>query len=231
MNDRFILRRANDTDDITLAELNRKTFLETYIDHLNIPLCEHDIESYFQTSVSSKIFADQIQDPQQAVWIVQDKTNGEYVAFASVGVCRIVHPDVDVNDDGEIYRIYTQRDRQGYGIGQWLMTVALLWLEERFPGRSVWLGIAANNLTALNFYKHYNFNIVNNRDYEVGKFKIHSFIMRRESSIEWQVTLVAPTRLIRDWICYCRQVGFFSHRSLQNDHFRRTASRWWRWWR
>ena len=67
MNDQFILRRANDTDDLTVAELNRKSFLETYIDHLNIAFCDQDIESYFQTSVNPKAFADKIQDPQQAV--------------------------------------------------------------------------------------------------------------------------------------------------------------------
>ena len=79
---------------------------------------------------------------------------------------------------------YIRRDRQGYGIGQWLMRVALSWLEERFPERPIWLGPASNSLKTLNFYEHDNFTIVGNRDYQVGKCKIPSFIVQRESSFK-----------------------------------------------
>ena len=37
--------------------------------------------------------------------MVEDKTNGEYVAFANVGVCELVHPDAHLNEDTEIYRV------------------------------------------------------------------------------------------------------------------------------
>ncbi|CAF4061282.1 unnamed protein product [Adineta steineri] len=183
MDNRFILRRAIDTDNVTLAELNQQTFIEAYVEDLAIPFSEEQLQSYFRTSVSPQYFAKKIADSQQSIWVVEDKTSGELVAFANVGRCEIFHPESRIDEDGEIYRLYVRRNYQGYGLGRWLMNVILSWFEEQYPRRPIWLGVWIGNLKAQNLYKHYNFYIVGDREFDVGGYKCHSKIMRRDSSL------------------------------------------------
>ncbi|CAF1097801.1 unnamed protein product [Adineta steineri] len=54
--------------------------------------------------------------------------------------------------------------------------------KKQFPGRPIWLGVWSGNLKGQEFHKKYNFHKVDERYYQVGKFKRHSFVMRRDSS-------------------------------------------------
>ncbi|CAF2616062.1 unnamed protein product [Rotaria sp. Silwood2] len=181
MDHRFILRRAVDTDNIALSQLNQHAFRETFIDGFTIPIGEDNLQSYFRTSVSPEAHAKKIADPQQATWIIIDKTNNEFVAFTNAGPCTLSHPDVRAGEDAELHRIYVRRDRQGYGLGQWLMNVALSWLEERFPGRPIWVTVWSGNSKAQKLFKNYNFNKVDNYSYKLGEYNAENIIMRRES--------------------------------------------------
>ena len=182
MDNRFGLRHATDADDVALSQFNQQVIRETFVDGFAVPFDENDLESYFRKTVSPELFANKITDPQQEIWLVEDKTTNEFVAFANVGPCSIPHPDVSVREDGELYRLYVRRDRQGYELGQTLMNVALSWLEERFAGRPIWLDVWSGNLKAQKFYTYYNFKKVGEYYYTVGKYKSLQFFMRRESS-------------------------------------------------
>ena len=121
----FILRRAIASDNVSLSELNQQTFLETYVYGYNTPYGKEDIKNYFRSSVSPQSFADNIADHQQATWIIEDKTNGKSVAFASAGPCKISLPKIEPDKDGELYRLYILRDYQEDGLGHCLMKVSL----------------------------------------------------------------------------------------------------------
>jgi ribosomal protein S18 acetylase RimI-like enzyme len=182
MDKRFVIRRAIDTDNVLLAELNQKTFRETYIDDSDIVYDEKDLKDYFRTSVSPESFAKKIEDPKQAIWIIQNKINGQFAAFANTGPCRLSFKDIDKDKDGQFYRLYILRDYQDYGLGHFLMKVALVWIEEQFPNRPIWLGVWTENLKAQEFHKQYNFKKVGEGFYQIGNYQRPSFIMRRESS-------------------------------------------------
>ncbi|CAF3700768.1 unnamed protein product [Adineta steineri] len=182
IDNQFRLRRAVDTDNVPLAQLNQQSFFETYVDDCDTPYSKDDIKKYFRTSVSPETFADKIADSKQAIWIVEDKTNDEIVAFANAGPYNMPLSNVQAENDGQFYRLYIQRDYQDYGLGHCLMKVALSWLEKQFPGRPIWLGVWSGNLKGQEFHKKYNFHKVDERYYQVGKFKRHSFVMRRDSS-------------------------------------------------
>lgn len=184
MHSQFLLRRAIDTDNIALAQLNQQTFLETYIDEFAIPIGQDDIDSHFHHTINPEIFAYKIADRRQAIWVIEDKIAAKLIAFANVGPCFLPHPDVRAGEDGEIDRIYVRRDQQGYGLGQSLMNVILPWFEENFPGRPVWLGVWAGNMKARKFYERYHFKTVGDRDYKVGDYIFNSVIMRRENFLE-----------------------------------------------
>ncbi|CAF3765508.1 unnamed protein product [Rotaria magnacalcarata] len=158
MTERFLLHRALDTDDVALSQLSQQTFLETYVEDFSIPYRKHDIEAYFRSSKSPEWFAGKIVDPLQATWVVEDKISDELVAFAIAGPCKLSHPDVCLGEDGDLQFLYVRRDRRSHGLGQQLMNTALLWLEERFKGRPIWLGVWSGNLKAQKFYMHYDFS-------------------------------------------------------------------------
>lgn len=181
MDDRFLLRRALNTDSVSLSELSQQTFRETYVEDLVIPYSKQDLESYFRSSKSPQSYASKITDSLQATWVVEDKDNHELVAFAIVCPCKLPHPDVHSGEDGELQFLYVRRDRRSHGLGQRLMNVALLWLEEQFTGRPVWLGVLSCNLKAHKFYRHYGFSQVGDYYSSVGEWKQHEFIMRREN--------------------------------------------------
>ena len=185
MDTRFVLRCANHSDIDALCQLHQKTFRETYIEDLAIPYPDKDIESYFRSFASPEYFAGNLNDPQRAIWMVEDKTNGELIAFASIGLCdgdEIPHPDVCPNKDGAINLFYVLRDRRSHGFGQQLMTVILPWSEEHFPTRPIWLTVCAKNFRALKFYQHCGFSKVGDFKYAVGEWKDDEFILKRSSS-------------------------------------------------
>ena len=178
---RFILRRAIANDNVSLSQLNRQTFLETYVYGSNTPYGKDDIKNYFRSSVSPQSFADDIADPQQATWIVEDKIKAKPVAFANAGPCTMSLPEIQPEKDGELYRLYILRDYQDDGLGDCLMKVSLSWLEKQFPGRPIWLGVWSGNSNAQSFHQQYNFKKVGERYYQIGEYKRHSFIMRRDN--------------------------------------------------
>ena len=181
MGDRFLLRRALNTDSVTLSQLSQHTFQETYVEDLAIPYPEQDLGYYFRSSKSPEWYASKIADPLQATWVVEDKTSHELVAFAIACPCKLPHPDVCSREDGELQFLYVRRDRRSHGLGQRLMNVALLWLEEQFTGRPVWLSVLSCNLKAHKLYTYYGFSQVGDYYSSVGEWKQHEFIMRREN--------------------------------------------------
>jgi ribosomal protein S18 acetylase RimI-like enzyme len=184
MDNQFIIRRADTTDIEALSALRQKTFRETFVEDFSIPYPENDLDSYFRSSASPESFAKKIHDPQRAVWVIEDKTNDELVAYTVVGPCNIddiPHPDVCSNKDAEIYSLYIRRDRQNRGFGQQLMNILLSWLEEHYPGRPIWLNVWSGNFKAQKFYGYYGFKKVGEFDYLVGEWKDREFIMKRQT--------------------------------------------------
>lgn len=184
MDNQFVLRRADITDIEALSQICQQTFRETFMEDFLIPYPEQDLENYFRSSTSPESFAKKINNPKQAVWLIEDRTNGELVAYAVAGPCTIddiPHPDVCSNEDGLINRLYVRRHQQSSGFGQQLMNVILPWFEEQYPGKPIWLSVWSGNLKAQKFYRHYGFRKVGDFDYCVGEWKDHEFIMKRDS--------------------------------------------------
>ncbi len=184
MDNQFVIRRADITDIEALSELRQKTFRETFEEDLSITFPKNDLDSFLRSSGSPEIFGKTIHDPQQAVWVIEDKTNGELVAFTVVGPCNIddiPHPDVCSNKDAAIYSLFIRRDLQNREFGQQLMDILLPWLDEQYPERPIWLNVWPGNFKAQKFYAHYGFKKVGECDYLVGEWKDREFIMKRQT--------------------------------------------------
>jgi ribosomal protein S18 acetylase RimI-like enzyme len=186
MDNQFVLRRAVMNDIKALSELRQKTFRETFLEDFSIPYPEKDLDTFLRSSSSPESFAENIHDPKGAIWVIEDKTNSELVAFVMAGPCyddEIPHPDVCSDKDAELNRLYVRRDLQSHGFGQQLMNVILPWLEEHYPARPIWLTVWSRNFKAQKFYNHYGFSKVGEFDYCVGEWKDLEFIMKRQTNI------------------------------------------------
>jgi diamine N-acetyltransferase len=180
MSNRIVLRRATLDDADQLAALCQKTFRETFVEDFTIPYPAEDLDDYFRSAASTEAFAKKIADLRRAAWVIEDQDTKKLLAYALAGPCDdIPHPQVQSNIDGEISRLYVQRDQQGHGYGQQLMNLILRWLDEHYPQRPIWLSVWSKNLKAQKFDENYGFSIVGHYDYPVGQWKDHEFIMRR----------------------------------------------------
>ncbi|CAF3561188.1 unnamed protein product [Rotaria sp. Silwood1] len=107
MNEQFFLRRDGISDINALPQLSEKTFRETFTEDFSIAYPENDLDTYFHSSASPESFAKKLTDSKRAIWVMQDKRNGELVAYVIAGPCDgISHPDVDSNQDGQIKALF-----------------------------------------------------------------------------------------------------------------------------
>lgn len=185
MDNQFILRSAKMSDVDGLSQLCQKTFRETFVDDFSIPYPKKDLDSYLHLSTSPEVFSKKLNDPKQAIWVIEDSTSSELVAYVSAGpadTADFPHPDVCSNIDGAIHRLYVQRDRRNHGFGQQLMNAILSWFEEFYPTRPIWLAVLSKNFKAQKFYTHYGFSIAGEFNYLVGEWKEPNFIMKRQAA-------------------------------------------------
>ena len=183
MDSQFVLRRADLSDAEALAKLFERTYRETFVEVFCVGYPEKDLNCNFRSSASPEWFSKIIVDSHQAVWVIEDQTNDELVAYAVVGPAHIndmPHSDLCSNLDGALTHLFVQYNYQSRGLGKKLMNVILPWLEEHHPGRPIWLNVWSGNLKAQKFYTPYGFIKVGEANFPVGEWTDHDFIMKRQ---------------------------------------------------
>ncbi|CAF3885910.1 unnamed protein product [Rotaria sp. Silwood1] len=185
MENKFVLRRADMNDVDSLSKLCEQTYHETFVEHFGINYPEKDLNSYSRSSASPEWFSQQILDQSRAVWVIEDNTNGELIAYAVAGPADqkdIPHDDLCSNVDGAVNCFFVRRDYQSHGFGRELMNIILPWLEEHYPHRPIWLNVWSGNVKAQRFYTHYGFIKIGEAEFSVGERKDHDFIMKRQAN-------------------------------------------------
>ena len=170
------IRPAEPKDAAALADLGRRTFLETFVEGFAIPYPASDLDPFLEKKFSTRAAVAEIADAKLGVWVAEDPT-GALVGYAVTGPAGLPHPDL-CGDDGELYRLYLAKPAQGSGLASRLMDIALGWLEERHAS-PLWLGVWSGNRRAQRFYARYGFEKAGEYDYRVGASIDHEFIFRR----------------------------------------------------
>ncbi len=166
-----VIRRAGSEDAETLAAIGVATFTETFA-HLYTP---QDLQVFLAEAYDLERTKASLADPAQASWLVE--AGGEVVGYATVGPCRLPHPEV-TDACGELKRIYLTKACQSSGLGARLYAEAVGWLERDGP-RQVWLGVWSENHKALRFYARQGFEKVGEYGFRVGATVDREFILRR----------------------------------------------------
>jgi GNAT superfamily N-acetyltransferase len=166
------IRRAGSVDAEALAAIGRATFIETF-GHLYPP---QDLQAYVTEAYDLERTRASLADPAQASWLVE--ADGQAVGYATVGPCRLPHPEV-TPACGELKRIYLTRAWQGSGLAARLYAEAAAWLEREGP-RTIWLGVWSENVKAQRFYARQGFTHVGEYGFRVGATVDREFILRRD---------------------------------------------------
>jgi ribosomal protein S18 acetylase RimI-like enzyme len=152
-------RDAGPEDAAALADLHRRSFVETF-GHLYRP---EDLEA-FLSRLSEEGFRGELLDGEHQVRFAEE--DGEPVAFVKLGP--ITLPARPARPALEFRQLYVLRPWQGAGIAQVLTDWALA-LARRRGAEEVYLSVWAENDRAKAFYRRYGFAYVGPYKFMVGE--------------------------------------------------------------
>lgn len=155
-----------------LSQLAIETFKETF-GHLYPP---EDLSAFLIKSYAPAQLAIELADPTQFWRIVYE---GDAVAYLQCGPVSLPHPEANPANAGELKRLYVHSSQQGKGLGKMLLTIAMNWMTETYPGNPQWIGVWSQNHKAQSLYGAYGFERVGAYQFAVGKTLDDEFILRR----------------------------------------------------
>ena len=172
-----LIRPARLEDADILAELGRRTFLDTFVakDGFAIPYPQADLLPYLDESFGPAAVRRRIAEDRSGYWVAE--RDGVFLAYANAGPNGLPHPDAAAGDQ-ELRRIYVDKAAQGLGLGTKLLGISLDWMETHSTG-PLWIGVWSGNLKAQKLYAAHGFEKAGEYDYPVGDWLDHEFILRR----------------------------------------------------
>lgn len=168
------IRRGEARDAAALAELGARTFSDTFLAD-NDPA---DIAAFLADTFSAEKQAAELADPATSYLVAEDAENdGALVGYAMLH--RGEAPDcIDARAPIEIARIYVARAQLGRGTGGALMARCVE--DARIAGHDViWLGVWERNARAIRFYERWEFQVVGQHVFVVGKDPQNDLLLRR----------------------------------------------------
>jgi GNAT superfamily N-acetyltransferase len=167
------IRRAEPADAAVLAEIGRRTFVETF-GHLYPPA---DLGAFLSDAHGLTQAQADLADPACAAWLAFQ--GDEVVGYVLAGHCALPHDEV-VPPCGEIKRLYLLQRHQGGGLGGRLFDTAVAWLAREGP-LDLWIGVWSQNHGAQRFYARRGFERVGEYGFKVGATVDQEFILRRDA--------------------------------------------------
>ena len=136
-----------------LAEISRTTFYETFIAGND----EQNMQQYLSDAFSElRLIEELALETSEFYFAIFQGNHDGYLKL-----------NTDSNTGLEIERIYVRSQAHRKGIGKALMQFALNKAREKGLNR-VWLGVAPDNIPAMDFYQSFGFNICGEKIFILG---------------------------------------------------------------
>jgi ribosomal protein S18 acetylase RimI-like enzyme len=165
----MIVRRATTADAAALAELARRTFIDTF----GAQNRAEDVVAYVAQSYGS---AQQAREIEEGVTLVVEDGNA-LIAFAQL------HRSQSPFGDVELGRFYVDRTHHGRGVAQALMD-AVLAAARTLGARKLWLGVWEHNPRGIRFYEKCGFLDEGSQPFIVGSDvqtdRVMTFVIPRD---------------------------------------------------
>lgn len=171
------IRAAVPGDAAALSRLKLATFREAFLEDHAIPYPPADLALFEAEAYGLARVTAELADPTHRTWVI-DGEDGELIAYAHVGPCKLPNPDVRPGDR-EIYQLYLRREAQGVGLGSRLLAHVLDWLGDK--AGPVWLGVWSGNTGAQALYRRWGFVVVGEHRFRVGSWLDEELTMRLDA--------------------------------------------------
>ena len=164
----MIYRSASEADAAALADLGRRSFVETF-GHLY----RADDLAAFLTSHSEERWQEELADPGFAIRVAEEE--GALVAYAKLGP-----PSLPFEPKGrpiELRQLYVLKPWHGAGVAATLMDWVLAEARAR-DADELYLSVFTDNHRARRFYERYGFSFVRTYAFKVGNHEDEDHILR-----------------------------------------------------
>ena len=167
----LVIRRATEEDAPQLAELARRTFVETF----GADNTAEDMAIHVAQAFGTDIQLGEIRDPRMVTLLAEHGRT--MVGFAQVR--QGTSPACVTGDSPvELWRFYVDRSFHGRGIAQALMR-AVEQIARQLGGRTLWLGVWERNPRAIAFYTKSGFADVGSHAFIFGTEEQTDRVMAR----------------------------------------------------
>lgn len=171
----ILIRTARPEDAPRLADLGRRTFIDTFVTGFGIAYPPADLAAHLEKAFGVDATTAGLTEPGAAWWVAQ--RGDELLAFANAGPNGLPHPEARLSH-AELRRLYVDRAAQGLGLGTALLGQALAWMALNSYG-PLWIGVWSGNLKAQKLYAAHGFEKAGEYQYPVGTWLDDEFILRR----------------------------------------------------
>ena len=160
------LRRATIADAALIAQISRRTFVETYA-QFNTP---ENMELFMEQQFAEQKLADQVLDTRHIFLLASD---------GDIPAGYIFLKQDDNNTDAiEVARLYVCAGFIGKGVGRSLMDAAV-GIAKELGKKKIWLGVWEHNQRAIRFYHRAGFVRTGQQSFLLGKDLQNDWVMER----------------------------------------------------
>lgn len=154
------LRKATDTDLISLQNIGKLTFSETFSSDNS----EENLKTYLETAFATEKVKIELSDKNSEFYFAE--FNNEIIGYLKVNFGDS-QTEIKSEKALEIERIYVLKEFHGKKVGQILYEKAIK-LEKERKVDFVWLGVWEENLRAIRFYEKNGFTVFDKHLFKLG---------------------------------------------------------------
>jgi ribosomal protein S18 acetylase RimI-like enzyme len=169
------IRFATEKDAVLIAEMSRKTFLETFA-HNNT---KENMDKFMNETFSNEELMKEVAEAGTIFFLAYDEAE-------PVGYVRMREntspPGLKNTKAVEIARIYATANAIGKGVGRAMMQHCISIAKEK-KYETIWLGVWEHNRRAIDFYNKWGFE----------KFGTHVFMLGDDPQTDWLMKISINT--------------------------------------
>lgn len=167
------VRKASLSDAKSIAAMGSHVFAVTF----GHSVSREDLESYLSEAYTAEAVAKDIAHPEKKMIVATDES-GVIRGFVAVGRGASERCLADLEDTGELHRLYVDVSVHGQGVGT-LLVKSVEQVAKEAGVKNMWLGVWEENYKAIKAYERWGYATVGDHDFWLGTVAQRDLIMTK----------------------------------------------------